>query len=263
MRLVIHSDYERLSRWAAEYIAGRINSFNKNKPFVIALPTGSTSLGVYRELIKIHKEGKLSFENVRTFNLDEYCGLPPDHPQSYRYFMMDNFFNHIDIDPQHIHLFDGLAKDPDKECKNYEEAIAAEGGIELFWGGMGTDGHIAFNEPGCSLASRTRVEVLAMGTKTANARFFDNDPNKVPQKAFTMGVGTAMDAQEIIILSNGRAKARALATIVEGGVNQMWPLSCLQMHPNAMIICDDDATEELKVGTVKYFKDIEKGTINN
>jgi len=258
MRLIIQSDYERASHWAASYIAGRINSYDQNKPFVLGLPTGSSPLGIYREFIKMHKEGKLSFKNVRTFNMDEYRGLPEDHPQSYRYFMMHSLFNHIDIDHKHIHILNGMAEDPYLECGLYEEAIANEGGIELFLGGMGADGHIAFNEPGSSLASRTRIKTLTKETKNANARFFAGDPEKVPSTALTVGVGTVMDAREVVIIVSGRNKARALHACVEEGINHMWTLSCLQIHQKAIIVCDEDAAEELKAGTVKYFRDIEK-----
>jgi len=263
MRLVIHQDYVRASIWAARYIAERINSYDQNKPFVLGLPTGSSPLGIYREFIKMKKKGTLSFKNVHTFNMDEYIGLPGNHPQSYRFFMTQNLFDHIDIDKKNINIPDGMAKDPKKECILYEEAIKKKGGIELFLGGMGSDGHIAFNEPGSSLASRTRVKTLTEETKIANARFFDGDPKKVPSTAFTVGVGTVMDAREVLIIVSGRSKARALRACVEEGVNHMWTLSCLQMHPKAIIVCDEDATEELKVGTVRYFKDIEKGNINN
>jgi len=263
MRLVIHKNYEKASLWAAGYIANKINSYNKDKPFVLGLPTGSSPLGIYKEFIKMHKEGKLSFKNVRTFNMDEYIGLNADHPQSYHYFMMENLFNHIDIDRKHIHILDGMAIDHEKECSQYEEAIVNEGGIELFLGGMGSDGHIAFNEPGSSLASRTRVKTLTEETKHANARFFSGDPDKVPGSSLTVGVGTVMDAREVMIIVNGRNKARALRAVVEEGINHMWTLSCLQMHQRAIIVCDEDATEELKAGTVKYFKDIEKKNIEN
>ncbi|MCL2197270.1 MAG: glucosamine-6-phosphate deaminase [Treponema sp.] len=263
MRLVIHRNYEKASQWAAGYIAKKISMYDKEKPFVLGLPTGSSPIGIYKEFIKMHKEGKLSFKNVRTFNMDEYVGLTADHPQSYHYFMMENLFNHIDIDQKHIHILDGMAIDPEKECKLYEEAIAKEGGIELFLGGMGSDGHIAFNEPGSSLASRTRIKTLTEETKNANARFFSGDPEKVPDTALTVGVGTVMDAREVVIIVNGRNKARALRAVVEEGINHMWTLSCLQMHQKAIIVCDEDATEELKVGTVKYFKDIEKKNIEN
>jgi len=260
VRLIIHQDYKRACLWTAQYIADRINSC-RQKPFVLGLPTGSSPLGIYHEFIKMQNEGKLSFKNVHTFNMDEYIGLSASHPQSYRFFMMENLFNHIDIDPKHTHILDGMAKEPEKECKLYEEAIAQEGGIDLFLGGMGSDGHIAFNEPGSSLTSRTRIKTLTEETKIANARFFDNDVSKVPKTALTVGVGTVMDAREVVIIVSGHSKARALHAVVEEGVNHMWTLSCLQMHPKAIIVCDEDATEELKAGTVRYFKDIEKGNI--
>ncbi len=258
MRLIIQPNYEKASQWAAAYIAGRINSYQQNKPFILGLPTGSSPVGIYRELVKIHKEGKLSFKNVRTFNMDEYVGLPPSHPQSYHYFMAENLFNHIDIDPRHIHILDGMAKDLEKECKLYEEAISSEGGIELFLGGVGGDGHIAFNEPGSSLVSRTRIKSLNWETIQDNARFFDGDLSKVPATALTVGVGTVMDSREVVLIVNGRHKARALQAIVEEGVSHIWTASCLQMHPKAIIVCDEDAAEELKVRTVKYFKSIEQ-----
>jgi glucosamine-6-phosphate deaminase len=258
MRLIIQSNYEKACLWAAEYIAGKINSAIQTKPFTLGLPTGSSPLGIYRNFIKMFNEKKLSFKNVHTYNMDEYIGLPADHKQSYHYFMMENLFKHIDIDQNNIHILDGMAKEPEKECKLYEEAITAEGGIDLFLGGMGGDGHIAFNEPGSSLNSRTRIKTLTEETKAANARFFDGDPAKVPSTALTVGVGTVMDAREVVIIVSGRSKARALHAVVEEGVNHMWTLSCLQTHPKAVIVCDDEATEELKVGTVRYFKDIEK-----
>ncbi|MDR1319486.1 MAG: glucosamine-6-phosphate deaminase [Treponema sp.] len=258
MRLIIHPNYGEASRWAAYYIAGRINAFKKDRPFVLGLPTGSSPLGIYRELAGLYREKKLSFAAVHTFNMDEYVGLGADHPRSYHRFMAENFFDHIDIDKKNIHLLDGMAKDPGLECRLYEEAIAAEGGIELFLGGMGSDGHIAFNEPGSSLHSRTRIKTLAKETRIANARFFDNDPSGVPATALTVGVGTVMDAREVLIIVSGRAKARALRAVVEEGINHMWTLSCLQMHPRAIIVCDEEATDELRVGTVRYFKDLEK-----
>ncbi|MCL2243312.1 MAG: glucosamine-6-phosphate deaminase [Treponema sp.] len=263
MRLIIHENYGKACRWAASYIAGRINSYAQNKPFVLGLPTGSSPLGIYKEFIGMCKEGKLSFKNVRTFNMDEYSGLGASHPQSYRYFMMENLFNHIDIDLKHIHILDGMAKEPERECKLYEEAIAAEGGIELFLGGMGSDGHIAFNEPGSSLVSRTRIKTLTEETKAANARFFDGDISRVPLTALTVGVGTVMDAREVLIIVSGRNKARALKAVVEEGVNHLWTLSCLQMHQRAIIVCDEDASDELKAGTVRYFKDIERQAIRS
>lgn len=252
MQLLIQDDYEKASFWAAQYIAEKIQTV-KDKPFVLGLPTGSSPLGIYRELVKMHKEGKLSFKNTRTFNMDEYAGLPPEHPQSYHYFMMNNLFNHIDIDRRHIHIPDGMAKDLEKECKLYEEAIAAEGGIDLFLGGMGTNGHIAFNEPGSPFTSRTRIMTLDAETREANSRFFAGDPSKVPVTALTVGIATVMDAREVVIIVTGKSKSRALQAIVEGDANEKWPLSCLQKHPKAIIVCDKEAAEQ-----VRYFKDIEK-----
>ena len=254
MRLIIQKDYEELSRWTAEYIAGRIAVAGREKPFVLGLPTGSTPMGTYKELIALYKKDILSFSNVVAFNMDEYVGLPADHPQSYHRFMLDNFFSHIDIDKKNVHILDGMALDPVKECADYEAEIAAAGGIDLFLGGVGTDGHIAFNEPGSSLASRTRIKTLAWDTRMSNSRFFEGDLSQVPAKALTVGVGTVMDAREVIILVSGQNKARALQQAVEGGINHMCTLSCLQMHQRAIIVCDDAATEELKVGTVRYFK---------
>jgi glucosamine-6-phosphate deaminase len=259
MRLIIHKDYAGASRWAAQYIAGRIRDYapGPGRPFVLGLPTGSSPLGIYRDLIELHRAGALSFAQVATFNMDEYVGLGEDHPQSYHRFMWDNFFSHIDIDRKNVHILDGMAADLAAECRAYEDRIAAAGGIELFLGGMGADGHIAFNEPGSSLHSRTRIKTLTEDTRIANARFFEGDLSRVPATALTVGVGTIMDAREVLILVSGHAKARALQAAVEGGVNHMWTLSCLQMHPRGIIVCDEDATVELKVGTVKYFKDIE------
>ncbi|MDR1419871.1 MAG: glucosamine-6-phosphate deaminase [Treponema sp.] len=260
MRVVILEDYEEVSRWAALHIAERIQEYRPGtaRPFVLGLPTGSTPLGTYRELIRLYGERKISFANVVTFNMDEYMGLGEDHPQSYRRFMMDNFFSHIDIDRKNIHTLDGLAPDSGAECLAYEEAIRAAGGIELFLGGMGNDGHLAFNEPGSSLGSRTRVKTLTGETRIANARFFGGDPQRVPATALTVGVGTVMDAREVLVLVSGYQKARALRAVVEEGINHMWTLSCLQTHQCAIIVCDREAVDELKVRTVRYFRDIEK-----
>jgi glucosamine-6-phosphate deaminase len=259
MRLVIHKNREDASRWAASYIAGRINSYKSatEKPFVLGLPTGDSPRLIYREFIEMVKEKKLSFANVHTFNMDEYVGLSADHPQSYHHFMMENLFQHIDIDPANTHIPDGTAEDLEKECLLYEEAITKAGGIELFLGGMGSDGRIAFNEPGSSLRSRTRIKTLAQETRVTNACFFGGDPSKVPATALTVGVGTVMDAREVVIIVCGKNKAHALRAVVEEGVNHMWTLSCLQMHPRAVIVCDEAATGEMAEGTVQYFKDIE------
>ncbi|MDR0998340.1 MAG: glucosamine-6-phosphate deaminase [Treponema sp.] len=258
MRLIICRDYSQISRWAARYIAKRIGeAAGRDRPFVLGLPTGSSPLGTYRELIGLCRKGELSFSRVISFNMDEYLGLPADHPQSYHRFMQDNFFHAIDIDPKNTHIPDGTAPDPEAECRAYEEAMAACGGVDLFLGGMGSDGHIAFNEPGSSLQSRTRIKTLTTETRIANARFFGGDPEKVPPTAFTVGIGTIMDARELLIIASGYAKARALKAAVEGGLSHWWPLSCLQMHPRAIIVCDEEALDELKVATVRYFRAIE------
>lgn len=263
MRLIIEPDYDSMSKWAANYVAAKINAAKPTaeNPFVLGLPTGSSPLGMYKALIELNKAGKVSFANVITFNMDEYVALAENHPESYHSFMWNNFFSHIDIKRENVNILNGNAADLAAECEGYEARIKAAGGIDLFLGGIGPDGHIAFNEPGSSLASRTRVKTLTTDTIIANSRFFDNDVNKVPKTALTVGVGTVMDAKEVLILVNGHNKARALAAAVEGGVTQMWTISALQMHRKGIIVCDDAATDELKVGTYRYFKDIEKNNL--
>lgn len=259
MRLIIRPDYTEVSAWAANYVARRILDFAPaaDRPFVLGLPTGSTPLGFYKALIALHNAGKISFKHVVTFNMDEYVGLPEDHPESYHTFMWKNFFSLVDIEKRNVHILDGNARDLEAECSNYEAQIKAFGGIQLFVGGIGPDGHIAFNEPGSSLASRTRIKTLTYDTKVANSRFFGGDIDKVPQTALTVGVGTLLDAKEVVILTAGHNKARALHHAIEQGVNHMWTVSCLQLHPKALIVCDEESTDELRVGTAKYFKDIE------
>ena len=263
MRVIIQQDYAQLSKWAAEYVAAKINAAEPTpeKPFKLGCPTGSSPLGLYRNLIELYKEGKVSFENVITFNMDEYVGLPEEHPESYHSFMWTNFFSHIDIKKENVHILNGNAEDLEAECAAYEQAIAEAGGIDLFMGGIGPDGHIAFNEPFSSLTSRTRIKSLTTDTIIANSRFFDNDVNKVPKTALTVGVGTVMDAKEVLIVCNGHGKARALQHAIEGAVSQEWTISALQLHPHAIIVCDEAATDELKHGTYKYFKDIEKDNL--
>ncbi|KAF9141689.1 Glucosamine-6-phosphate isomerase 2 [Linnemannia hyalina] len=260
MRLVIRKDFEAVSYHVAKYVKERIKEFapTATKPFVLGLPTGSSPVGVYRNLVKFHQAGELSFQHIITFNMDEYVGLPRDHPESYHSFMWSNLFKHVDIVPENVHILDGNATDLDLECQRYEEKIASVGGIELFLGGIGPDGHIAFNEPGSSLNSRTRVKTLAYDTIVANARFFDNDITKVPNLALTVGVATVMDAREVCIIITGAHKALALAKCIEEGVNHMWTVSAIQLHPRGMVVCDEDATLELHVKTVNYFKSIEK-----
>ncbi len=264
MRVVIQKDYDLASKWAAAYVARSINRFKPTakKPFVLGLPTGSSPLGMYKELIKLNRLKKVSFANVVTFNMDEYVNIPRDHPQSYHSFMWNNFFSHINIKKANVNILNGNAKNLDAECARYERKIKKYGGIELFVGGIGPDGHIAFNEPGSSLASRTRVKTLTEDTIIANSRFFDGNVNKVPRTALTVGVATVMGSRTVLIIVSGHNKARALQQTVEFGVNHMWTVSCLQLHPHGIIVCDDAATVEMKVGTVNYFKDIEKHNLD-
>ncbi len=259
MRLIIESDYQKMSKWAAEHVIKRINEANPTaeKPFVLGLPTGSSPEGMYAELVKANKEGRVSFKNVLTFNMDEYVNLPEDHPESYHSFMARNLFDHIDCPKENIHILNGNAPDLVAECAHYEEMIQEAGGIDLFIGGIGPDGHIAFNEPGSSLSSKTRMKTLTTDTRIANSRFFGGNPENVPAHALTVGVGTVMAAREVMILVNGHAKARALQAAIEGAVNHMWTISALQMHEHGIIVSDEDAADELKVSTYKYFKDIE------
>jgi len=259
MKIIIRDNPDLVSQYVAKYIKDRINTFNptSERPFVLGLPTGSSPVATYKILVDFHKKGELSFKNVVTFNMDEYVGLPEAHPESYHSFMNENLFNHVDIKRENIHILNGNSSNLEEECASFETAIAKSGGIELFLGGVGTDGHIAFNEPGSSLASRTRPMFLADDTILANSRFFGSI-DKVPRMALTVGVQTIMDAREVIIIVTGIHKANALYKAVEEGINHMWTISALQMHPKGLIVCDEDATNELKVKTVKYFKSIEK-----
>lgn len=260
MRLIIREDPVAVGDYIANYICTRINEFEPTpeKPFVLGLPTGSSPIPTYKALIKLVKAGKLSFKHVVTFNMDEYVGLPRDHSESYHTFMFKEFFSHIDIPANQVNILDGNAVDLIAECNQYEQKIKSYGGIELFLGGIGEDGHIAFNEPGSSLVSRTRIKTLAYDTILANARFFNNDISAVPRMALTVGVGTVLDSREVVVVVTGQRKALALSKAIEEGVNHLWTLSALQMHPWALIVVDEDATAELHVKTVKYFKSIER-----
>lgn len=264
MRIIIQKNYDLVSEWAGNYVAKKINDFKPTaqKPFVLGLPTGSSPLGMYKQLIKLVKAGKVSFKNVVTFNMDEYVNIPKDHPESYHSFMWNNFFSHIDIPKDNVNILNGNAPDLGAECERYEAKIKSYGKINLFCGGIGPDGHIAFNEPGSSLTSRTRVKTLTYETIVANSRFFNNDLNQVPKLALTVGVGTVLDSEEVLIIINGLNKAIAFQKVVEEGVNHMWTVSGLQLHPKGIIVCDDLATQECKVKTVHYFKDIEKANLD-
>lgn len=255
MRLVIQDDYERMSQWAAEHVIKKILLARptEDRPFVLGLPTGSTPLGMYRYLVEANRQRRISFEHVITFNMDEYVGLSPTHPQSYHYFMWQNFFSHIDIQPQNVHILDGLAENLEQECLSYEAEIRQVGGIDFFIGGVGSDGHIAFNEPGSSLASRTRRVRLAPETIVDNSRFFENDLELVPQYALTVGIGTIMDAREVMILVNGRKKAPVLKEAVEGALSQACPITALHLHPESVVVADEDACDELRLKTYRFY----------
>lgn len=260
MRVIIKNNKEAVADWAANYVAFRINEFKptRTRPFVLGLPTGSTPLGMYANLIKLFQAHKVSFENVVTFNMDEYIGLEPDHPQSYHYFMQENFFKHIDIKPENTHILNGMTKNYMKECADFEAAMKAVGGVHLFIGGVGEDGHIAFNEPFSSLQSRTRIKTLTQSTIRANSRFFDYDLSKVPTHALTVGIGTIMDAKEVLILATGKNKSQAIHHGIEGAVSHVWTVSEVQRHPHGIILCDKEATSDLSPETVEYFLDIER-----
>lgn len=265
MRLIPLQDTTQVGKWAARHIVQRINAFKPtaDRPFVLGLPTGGTPLEAYKHLIAMQKAGEVSFKHVVTFNMDEYVGLPQEHPESYHTFMYRNFFDHVDIPRENINLLNGNAPDVDEECRQYEAKMKSYGKVNLFMGGVGFDGHIAFNEPASSLASRTRIKTLTEETRIANSRFFDGDVSQVPKYALTVGVGTLLDAEEVMILVTGRGKAQALEAAVEGSINHLWTISCLQLHAKAVVVCDEPSTMELKVKTVKYFRELEAESVNS
>ena len=254
MNVGVYKDEQRIGQAAASVFAAQVIS----KPdSVLGLATGSSPIPVYNCLIEMYKKGIIDFSKVTTFNLDEYIGLTHEHPQSYYYFMQKNLFCGININEDAVHVPCGTAEDIDSEGVNYDKMIDAAGGIDVQILGIGNNGHIAFNEPGSSLTSRTRMKTLTLDTKIANSRFFGGDINQVPETALTVGVGTIMSAKSVLIIVNGYNKARALQQGVEGAVSQMWTITALQLHEKAIIVADEAATMELKVGTYKYFKDIE------
>lgn len=260
MKVIIREDSRSASVWAARYIAAKINekAARTSEPFVIGLCTGSTPIETYAELIRMVKAGEVSFKNVISFNMDEYVGLPESHPESYHSFMHKYLFDRIDEPAENIHILNGNAEDLQKECDDYEKAIAAAGGFDFFLGGIGEDGHIAFNEPFSSLQSRTRVVTLTEDTLLVNSRFFDNDINKVPKQAMSVGVATVNSAKEVMILAFGPKKARAVAASIEGPMTHYCTVSSLQNHPAGWIVADDAAAGELKVNSYRYFKAVEK-----
>ncbi len=241
MEIIVKDSVEEMSRAAARVVARALNA----KPnAVLGLATGSTPLGLYQELVRMHREEGLDFSQVTTFNLDEYVGLTGDHPQSYHYFMHENLFKHINIATQNIYIPSGTTDNYAAFCAWYEQRIVECGGIDLQVLGVGSDGHIAFNEPSSSLGSRTRIKTLAKQTIDDNARFFDS-PDDVPVYAITMGVGTILEARKLVLLANGKSKADAVAAAIEGPVTSMITASALQLHRDVMFIVDRDAASSL------------------
>ncbi len=241
MEIVIKETYEEMSQLAAQLIAGII----RRKPrAVIGLATGSTPLGTYRELIRIHKDEGLDFSQVVSFNLDEYVGLPNDNEQSYHYFMWENLFKHINIVPANVHIPDGVAAELKEACDNYEIEIDDHGGIDVQLLGIGCNGHIAFNEPGSSLGSRTKIKTLTEKTRQDNARFFDSI-DEVPKYCVTMGIGTILEARKLVLLANGENKAEAIQAALEGAITVSVPASAVQLHPDVTVIMDKAAASKL------------------
>ena len=241
MEVIISKTYEQLSKAAAQAVADVLNA----KPnAVLGMATGSTPLGVYQELARMHREEGLDFSQVTTFNLDEYVGLNPQHDQSYHYFMHENFFKHVNVPLQNIYIPSGTTNNYRAFCDWYEQRIRDSGGIDVQILGIGSDGHIAFNEPGSSLMSRTRLKTLAKSTIDDNARFFSKRED-VPIYAITMGVGTILEARQLILLANGKKKADAIAQAVEGPVTGMITASACQLHPSTLVFLDEDAASKL------------------
>ncbi len=248
MEIIVQPDSQQASWLAARLVRKLI--MEKPEP-VLGLATGNTPLQLYQYLIKMHREEGLDFSRVITFNLDEYVGLSPDHPASFHHFMRVNLFSQINIKPENVHIPDGLTSDIPASCEKYEQQIKAAGGIDLQILGLGTNGHIGFNEPSSSLSSRTRIKTLTDQTRKNNAVFFGGEEN-VPYHAITMGIGTILEARTCLLMAFGRKKARAIALAVEGPVTAMVPASALQLHPRAIILLDRDAASELK--NLEYYR---------
>ena len=297
MRLVIQETHAACCSYVAAYVCQRITEFapTADRLFVLGLPTSGASAALtLQTLVEYTRQGKLSFEHVAVFGTDEFVGLPRDHPMSGHSFLWYNLFKDINIKPEHVHLLDGNAPDVYHACKDFERQIEAYGGVELFLAGVSEDGRIAQNEPGSSLVSRTRVKTLAQQTIDAHAKHFDNDVSRVPKLVLTVGVGTFLDAREVVLVfagacgqgrrvghpgaaqgadgpatgangmggvrprPPGASRAQALAKCVEEGVCHMWTASAIQMHGRATVVCDEDATLEMRVKTVRYFKSIQE-----
>ena len=242
MRIIATKDYQEMSRKAANIISAQV-ILNPNS--VLGLATGSSPIGTYKQLIEWHHKDDLDFSQIKSVNLDEYKGMPSDNPQSYYYFMYENFFKHININLDHVHIPNGLAKDTQMECKRYNEIITSLGGVDLQLLGLGNNGHIGFNEPDDNFIKTTHCVELSQSTIDANARFFQNS-EEIPRFAYTMGIGNIMDAGKIVVVVNGKGKAQILKEVIEGPITPSVPASILQLHKNVTIVADQDALSLLK-----------------
>lgn len=241
MEVIIKKDYSDMCDEAVKLIH---QSWQKKKNLVLGLATGKTPLGVYKGLIRLYRERKMDFSEVSAFSLDEYLGLPNDHPQSFAFYMQQNFFQHVNINKENIYRLNGLPEDIEAHCHEYENKIRMVGGIDVQILGIGKNGHIGFNEPSSSLSSRTRIKTLTRETVDANARFFQ-DTNEIPRYCLTMGIGTIMEARMVILLASGKDKRRAIQQSIEGPITATDPASILQLHPQVKFICDEDAASQL------------------
>ncbi|NCC49842.1 MAG: glucosamine-6-phosphate deaminase [Spartobacteria bacterium] len=241
MEIIIQPSAEAASSYVARYLAAQIN----NRPnIVLGLATGGTPEPVYAELIQMYEAGQVDFSRVTTFNLDEYVGLSADHSQSYRYYMRSHLFDRVNIPLENTHFPDGMTDDIPRECRRYEQAIAAAGGIDLQLLGIGRDGHIGFNEPTSSLSSRTRIKTLTEETLRDNARYFESEEH-VPYHVLTMGIGTIRNSRCILLLAHGASKAEAIAASVEGPLSAMVPASALQLNEQVIFVVDEAAASKL------------------
>lgn len=241
MIVVIQPDLDRVQAYAYEFVRQRMQARGR---IALGLATGGTPVKLYRAMVEGHRRGELDFSQTHTFNLDEYIGLGPDHPQSYHRYMRENLFDHVNIPSENVHFLSGFPEDVEKHCADYERQIRDVGGIDLQILGVGRDGHIGFNEPTSALQSRTRDKTLTRETIEDNRRFFARDED-VPRWALTMGVGTILEAREILVLATGRVKAKAVAAMVEGPMTAMCTASALQMHPRCRVVCDEGAAAKL------------------
>ena len=243
---------QNIGKLAATYIRQKVTAFvpSENKPFVLGLPTGATVVDMYRFLCEMYERRELDFSHIVTFNMDEYVGLTPNDPNSYHFYMQEHLFSRVNLQPSNTHILDGLSADLQATCDAYENAIKQAGKIHLFLGGVGRNGHLAFNEPGSSFTSRTRPITLEPSTRQANSRFFNNDVSRVPTQALTVGIGTVLDAEELLFLASGEQKAQAVARLSQGEITPKWPITALKTHANATLLVDEAAASQL-TGEVK------------